>query len=440
MENLIDPTRWRIRVRQGCFGILAGATIAVIGWQTFAMLRVNGFNALKIAIFILFVILLVPMAVSFWTATIGFLIQLRGGDPLSPTRTLHSEGSRTGLPQTALVMPAYNEEPARVMAGFAATYESLQNTGFLQYFDFFLLSDTNDPDIWVREEMAFAELRNGVSDPKRLHYRNRRDNVERKTGNIADLCDSWGDQYRYMIVLDADSLMAGASLVSLVRLMESNPAAGIIQTPPLPVNRRSLFGRLQQFATSTYSLIFITGLNFWQGGAGNYWGHNAIIRIRPFVHHCRLPRLSGEEPLGGQILSHDFVEAAFMRRAGWKVYLASELRGSYEEIPSSLMTFAVRDRRWRQGNLQHTRLLLTPGLHFVNRLHLSLGVMSYLAPPLWLLMLFLSTIEQNHLQGLILRFRRDGPGALSRQEKRALLLNADSIHALQRESPGSLAA
>src|SRR5581483_10558213 len=265
------------------------------------------------------------------------------------------------LPRTAIVMPVYNEEHGRGMAGLKGTYESLEQTGLLQHFDFFILSDTTDPDTWVSEELAFAELRTQVSDPERLVYRNRRENTERKTGNIADFCANWGERYRYMIVFDADSVMTGTSLVNLVRLMEANPHVGIVQAPPLPINRRTLFGRIHQFAMQAYSLIFISGLNFWQGGAANYWGHNAIIRIRPFVEHCRLPKLPGKEPLGGSILSHDFVEAAFMRRAGWKVYLASELRGSYEEMPSSLIGYAARDRRWCQGNLQHLKLLGTPG-------------------------------------------------------------------------------
>ena len=151
------------------------------------------------------------------------------------------------------------------------------------------------------------------------------------------------------------------------------------------MNGRTLFSRLHQFAAWAYNPVFITGLNFWQGGAANYWGHNAIIRIAPFLQHCRLPKLPGREPLGGSILSHDFVEAALMRRAGWGVYLASELHGSYEELPPSLISYAVRDRRWCQGNLQHARLLFTPGLHLVNRLHLGMGVMSYVTAPLWML-------------------------------------------------------
>jgi membrane glycosyltransferase len=373
--------------------LLVALTVAVIGWRAAVMLQVNGWTPLRAAIFALFLVLVVPIALSFWTAVIGFVVRCRGGDTLDLTRALAEAPAPSRLPRTAIVMPVYNEDPGRVFAGLKATYESLEQTGRLAAFDIFVLSDTTDPDIWVREEMAFAQLRKEVSDPDRLIYRNRRENVERKTGNIADFCATWGDRYRYMVVFDADSIMTGASLVNLVRLMERHPRVGIIQAPPLPVNRRTLFGRVHQFAMHAYSTVFITGLNFWQGGAANYWGHNAIIRIEPFVEHCRLPKLPGKPPLGGSILSHDFVEAAFMRRAGWRVYLASELRGSYEEMPSSLIGYAARDRRWCQGNLQHARLLLTPGLHLVSRVHIWMGVMSYAASPLWLALLVLTTIE-----------------------------------------------
>jgi membrane glycosyltransferase len=369
-------------------------TISILGRSMLSMVETNGVNGLKIAIFVLFLILMVPIALSFWTAVIGFVIRLSGGGSLKLRRVLAEPAQpEADWPRTAVVVPVYNEDPAGVFAGIKATYESLQETGFLQFFEFFILSDTTDADVWVREEMAFVDLRRSVSEPERIFYRNRRENVDRKTGNIADFCERWGGRYRYMIVFDADSIMTGRCLVDLVRLMERHPRAGIIQAPPLPVNRHTFFGRLRQFATHAYTSIFLTGLNVWQGTAANYWGHNAIIRIEPFVEHCRLPKLSGREPLGGSILSHDFIEAAFMRRAGWKVHLASELRGSYEEVPHSLISYAARDRRWCQGNMQHIRLLFTPGLHPVNRLHLVLGIMGYLAAPLWILMLILSTIE-----------------------------------------------
>jgi membrane glycosyltransferase len=390
----LDPRRITVFVRRTCFVALVAATTALISERMFGMLLINGLTPLKLEIFILFVILLLPIALSFWTSIIGFIVQCLGGDTLDLSRTLaEDDHEKRPLPRTAVVMPIYNEDPVRVFAGLRATYESLAKEGWLEEFDLYVLSDTTDPDIWVREEMAFADLKKEVSHPDRLFYRNRRQNIERKSGNIADFCATWGDRYEYLIVFDADSIMNAKSLVNLVRIMVKNPRVGIVQAPPLPVNRRTLFGRLHQFAMHAYSQTFITGLNFWQGGEANYWGHNAIIRIRPFCEHCRLPTLSGRQPLGGSILSHDFVEAALMRRAGWKVYLASELRGSYEELPSSLINYAARDRRWCQGNLQHTRLLFTPGFHIVNRIHLLMGIMTYIASPLWLFLLALTTTE-----------------------------------------------
>jgi membrane glycosyltransferase len=383
-----------IVARRVALGLLAVGTAAGASFGMWRVLTVNGFHVLEWPVLPLFVILVLPAALAFWTSLFGFFVHLRGGDPLSLVRA-PAEGALPDLRRfrTAVVIPAYNEDTARLVAGLEATYESVERTGRLAHFDFFLLSDTTDPDTWIREELAFDELRRRVADPGRLFYRNRRINLERKAGNIADFCAAWGERYRYMVVFDADSLMTGKSLVDLVWLMERHPGVGILQTPPVAVNRQSLFGRLLQFATRVYGPTFISGLNFWQAGEANYWGHNAIVRVRPFVEHCRLPRLPGREPLGGSILSHDFVEAALMRRAGWKVYLASELGGSYEEIPANLHGHAARDRRWCQGNLQHARLLTLPGLNWINRVHLAMGVMAYAASPLWMLMLLFGTAE-----------------------------------------------
>ena len=390
----LNPTRLSIVARRASVTLLVALTVAVISWRALAILEVNGWTILKAIIFALFFVLLLPLALSFWTALLGFVVHWMGGDTLDISRALSdAEANHQDLPRTAIVMPVYNETPGRVYAGLKATSQSLSQTGFCQHFDFFVLSDTTDPDVWVCEELGFDELRNQAPQPDKFVYRNRRENTERKTGNIADFCARWGDRYKYMIVFDADSFMTGTSLVNLVRLMEKHPHVGIIQAPPLPVNRKTLFGRLQQFAAHAYSSIFIAGLNFWQGGAANYWGHNAIIRVAPFVEHCHLPTLPGKPPLGGSILSHDFIEAAFMRRAGWHVYLASQVSGSYEELPSSLIGYAARDRRWCQGNLQHSKLLLTPGLHLVSRIHIWMGLMAYLASPLWLLLLALTTAQ-----------------------------------------------
>jgi len=217
--------------------------------------------------------------------------------------------------------------------------------------------------------------------------------LERKSGNVADFCRRWGRRYRYMVMLDADSLMTGETLVRLVDLMERHPGVGMIQTAPAAVNRSSLFARLQQFASRVYGPMFAAGLHYWQLGDGQYWGHNAIIRVEPFTDHCALPRLPGREPLGGEILSHDFVEAALMGRAGWSLWLAYDLGGSYEETPSTLLEEMKRDRRWCQGNLQHLRLLFTEGLFGAHRALFLNGALSYMSALLWFVFLTLSTVE-----------------------------------------------
>ena len=195
-----------------------------------------------------------------------------------------------------------------------------------------------------------------------------------------------------MVVLDADSLMTGQALVQLVAAMEAHSDAGLIQTLPLVINRNTLFARAHQFAARLYGPIIATGLAYWHRGDSNYWGHNAIIRTKAFIDHAGLPDLPGQPPFGGHIMSHDFVEAALIRRAGWKVYLVPEITGSYEESPPSLIDFAERDRRWCQGNLQHSRIVPAAGLYWLSRLHLVMGIMSYLASPIWLLFIVLGIL------------------------------------------------
>ena len=278
------------------------------------------------------------------------------------TRTAQNHqysGSRPHrLASTAIVMPVYNEDAETVFGNVQALYQSLQQRHELDSYDFYILSDSTDPAKAVEEELAWSDICRQTNGFGKIHYRRRKLPVNRKSGNIADFCRRWGHRHRYMVVLDADSLMTGAAVSSLVRLMETNPRAGIIQTMPRLVKTETLFGRIQQFASRVYSPIFAAGLNFWQQGAGNYWGHNAIIRVSPFLASCALPGLPGKEPLGGRILSHDFVEAALMRNAGWEVWFAYDLEGSYEGLPPNLTEYVKRDRRWCQGNLQHVWFLL----------------------------------------------------------------------------------
>jgi len=239
----------------------------------------------------------------------------------------------------------------------------------------------------VEEEMAIDRLRHRLGDRMAVWYRRRHKNTARKAGNIQDFVTRWGGRYDHMLILDADSLMMGSTLITLARLMEDDPKAGIIQTLPVIVNRNTLFARLQQFAGRIYGPVIARGLAIWHGRDGNYWGHNAIIRTKAFAQACGLPDLPGRKPFGGHIMSHDFVEAALIRRGGWGVYMVPWLEGSYEESPPSLLDVAMRDRRWAQGNLQHMALLGTRGLVWPSRVHFSTGIMSYLASPIWLMLL-----------------------------------------------------
>jgi membrane glycosyltransferase len=241
--------------------------------------------------------------------------------------------------------------------------------------------------VWVAEERAFLDLRRRLGPNARLYYRHRPKNHHRKAGNIADWVKRWGGHYDHMLVLDADSLMTGECIVHLAAAMEADPDAGIIQTLPLIINRNTFFARLQQFAARVYGPLIATGLSTWMGKDGNYWGHNAIIRTEAFASQAGLPDLKGKPPLGGHILSHDFVEAALIRRAGWTVYMLPDLEGSYEESPPSLIDLAARDRRWCQGNLQHMRVITAAGFKLPTRQHFATGIMSYLASPFWLFQL-----------------------------------------------------
>ncbi len=346
-----------------------------------------GWSASSTVLFAVFVILFLLIAIGCMHGVFGFVLRAVG-DPRRITRTDYRTQSIAGT-STAIVFPIFNENIMRVYEGLRATYESLVQTGQLEHFDFFILSDSTDPDKWVEEERCWYELIHDLDALGRIYYRRRTDNEGRKSGNVRDFLNAWGRRYRYFLVCDADSIMRGETLVDLVKLMELHPTVGLVQTVPALVNAESLFGRIQQFSNRLYAPVFIAGLNYWALNLGNYWGHNALIRTEPFMQHCDLPQLPGQKPFGGQILSHDFVEAALLSRANWEVWLAYDLEGSYEEVPQGMIENAQRERRWCQGNLQHGLVLFAKGLRGVNRLHLLLGICGYLAGPLWLVFLLM---------------------------------------------------
>ncbi len=359
----------------------AAALTAYGAYEMYAVVSVSRTTVLQYGLLGLFVLNFSWIALAFTGALVGFFALLFGWAK-QPPKTVTRLASRT-----AIVMPVYNELTARTFAALEAIRESVEATGHGAAFDYFILSDSTNPDAWIAEERAFLRLREKAGPDSRIYYRHREKNHHRKAGNIADFVTRWGGAYEHMLVLDADSLMTGDCIVRLAAAMEADPRAGIIQSLPIIVNRNTLFARLQQFAARLAGPVIATGLAVWSGRDGNYWGHNAIIRTRAFAAHCGLPDLKGKPPFGGHVLSHDFVEAALMRRGGWSVYMLPELEGSYEESPPSLIDLSVRDRRWCQGNLQHSRIIGARGLRLPTRQHFATGIMSYLASPLWLLQL-----------------------------------------------------
>src|SRR5579862_6046366 len=361
----------------------------------------SGWTSSSTVLLILFVILFGLISIGCMHGIFGFVLRTFG-DPDRITRLGDFRAKSIKGVSTAIIFPTYNEGVARVMEGLRATYVSLERTGEIERFDFFILSDSTDPAKWVEEEQRWCEIVRELDALGRIYYRRRVSNEGKKSGNVRDFLSSWGRRYRYFIVFDADSVMRGETIVDLVKLMEAHPQVGLIQTVPALVNAESLFGRIQQFANRLYAPIFIAGLNFWAQGLGNYWGHNAIIRTDPFMQYCDLPHLPGRKPFGGQILSHDFVEAALLVKENWQVWFAYDLEGSYEEIPQDLISNAQRDRRWCQGNLQHSLVLFGRGLAGISRIHFLMGIFGYLASPLWLLFLLtftyaLWTFKSSHL-------------------------------------------
>ncbi|MEJ0094473.1 MAG: glucans biosynthesis glucosyltransferase MdoH [Methylocella sp.] len=357
------------------------AVTAYGAYQMYEVVAVGGVTPLEWALVLLFVTNFSWIALAFTSAIAGFfwLLFLAPKPPALPASLRE---------RTAIVMPIYNEAPARIFAALQAMFEDVSASGLGQSFDWFFLSDTTDPDVFIAEEQAFIAIRRRLGQDARIFYRHRPKNTHRKAGNIEDFVTRWGGRYAHMVVLDADSLMTGQTIVALGATMEADPDAGIIQTLPLIINRNTLFARVQQFAARIYGPVIAAGVSVWMGREGNYWGHNAIIRTKAFAAHCGLPVLRGRPPFGGHILSHDFVEAALMLRAGYSVYMLPTLAGSFEESPPSLIDLSARDRRWCQGNLQHLRILTTKGLHLASRQHFVTGIMAYVASPLWMLQLF----------------------------------------------------
>ncbi|TGM89260.1 glucans biosynthesis glucosyltransferase MdoH [Leptospira levettii] len=367
----------------------------IIGLTTFAqIISFGGVELTEYYQFITLLFLLPMLSYGATTSLFGFLISLlKQGDPLLKAKKIPEKEldfpSIDRVP-VALVMPVYEENEVSIFARIKVIYESLEKYHSLPKLDFFILSDTRTPEKWIKEEAAYLELCESTGNYQKFHYRRRKSNLNGKSGNIADFCRRWGNRYEHMIILDADSLMSGEIIVQLIAMMEQNPRAGIIQTNSKLFRATTLFQKLTEFSSYLFSSYFLKGASFWQINANSYWGHNAILRIKPFMEYCALPHLPEYGGLGGKILSHDTIEASLMRKAGYEVLCAYELEGSYEENPPNIIDVLKRDQRWCQGNLQHFWFLFGKKIPFINRIHILNGILSYLNSPIWLCYILLS--------------------------------------------------
>ncbi len=398
------PTPW---LRHLChFGPLALFCVAalVLAWPATPLrsLPLRGLPQVVYAVVVALNVL--PIGMASWSAALGALTTLWracGGGAVGPVLR-----RPTGSARTAIVLPIHEEDATRVFAAAAVMADLLarERVGVV---DVFVLSDTQSEVGACAERQAVERLtamRGGAAPA--IHYRRRADNAGRKAGNIAAFCAQWGGAYDFMVVLDADSTMTGAAIARLIGAMEANPNAGLIQCMCYPVDRDTLFARLQQFNAWLYGPLFQRGVAFWQGPRGNYWGHNAILRIGAFAACCGLPVLPGPAPFGGEILSHDTVEAALLLRAGWDVWMLPDGPGtwtldsrtveSWEETPSNLLDHLGRDRRWCQGNLQHALVLATRGLRVASLYHLTRGLLHYLSSILVLAWLASTVLVDRH--------------------------------------------
>ena len=372
---------------------LIGCTMA--GLLRLASAAVPPADAGSVAFLALYAVTLPWTVIGFWNAAIGFLLMCGARDPVAAVNPLVTtiRGDEPIRMRTAVLMCVRNEEPGPVVRNLRPLVEGLAAARVADRFHLYLISDSNDPEIVAAEEQRYGEFAASHGDLVAISYRRRTVNTGFKAGNIRDFCERWGAEFDFAVTLDADSLILAEPMLRLVRLMQANPTLGILQTLVIGKPSDSAFTRLFQFGMRLGMRSYTLGSAWWQGDCGPYWGHNAILRIEPFAAQCGLPVLPGEGPLGGHILSHDQVEAALMRRAGYEVRVLPVEGESWEENPPTLLEYMRRDLRWCHGNMQYWRLLGLPGLKPISRVQLALAILMYVGAPAWMAMLALGVVE-----------------------------------------------
>jgi membrane glycosyltransferase len=383
-----------LTARRILFTTLVIATIAGVLWLTAIALSADGLDTLDIVILVLFAATLPWSVIGFWNATIGFAIMRFARDPIAavlPAATRVS-GHEPITAATAILLCIRNESPERVIRNLKPMMADLAAAGVGDRFHVYVLSDTSDAAIAQQEDASFGLLAQRWDGRLGLTYRRRTDNAGFKAGNVRDFCERWGERYELAVTLDADSFMPAAAILRLVRIMQADGKIGILQGLVVGLPSTSAFARIFQFGMRLGMRSWTIGSAWWQADCGPYWGHNAIIRIAPFVAHCHIPKLPEGGVLGGHVLSHDQIEAALMRRAGYDVRVLPEEDLGWEENPPTLIEFIRRDQRWCQGTLQYGHFLFMPGMKFVSRFQLAFAMLMFLGSPAWIGLLVVGTV------------------------------------------------
>lgn len=378
------------------------STFGLLIWAAINVLKAGGWSLVDTALLIAFAVGSPWTVLGFWNSVIGLWLLHGVRDPITKVAPYARAGD---LPtpitvRTAILMTLRNEDPERAILRLKTVKESIDATGFGGQFGYFVLSDTDDPSIAEAEEKAVAAWQRTLPDPQQVIYRRRADNTGFKAGNLRDFCERWGREYELMLPLDADSLMSGDTVIRLVRIMQAHRQLGILQSLVVGMPSSSAFARIFQFGMRHGMRSYTMGQAWWTGDCGPFWGHNAVVRIRPFLERCQLPVLPGKPPLGGHVLSHDQVEATLMRRAGYEVRVLPFECGSWEENPPTLLEFIRRDVRWCQGNMQYLKLLDMPGLHPMSRFQLIWAILMFLGIPAWTLMIALLPVLAYEAQSI----------------------------------------
>ena len=380
--------------RRVLFAVLFAATMAGLLALAALALTPGGFGVVDITLLGLFAVTLPWMVAGFWNAVIGFLIMRFAADPIAAIMpvTMRIRGDEPVTASTAILLCIRNELPERMIRNLEPMLAGLDAAGCGERFELYVLSDTSDADIARREEACFATLTARWRGRVAITYRRRAVNTAYKAGNIREFCERWGDRHDFAVTLDADSFMTADAVLRLVRTMQADPRLGILQGLIVGLPSTSAFARVFQFGMRLGMRSYTIGSAWWQGDCGPYWGHNAVLRLAPFIAHCGLPVLSRDGAEDRHILSHDQIEAVLMRAAGYDVRVLPQEDLGWEENPPTLLEFIRRDLRWCQGNMQYWRFLSLPGLKPVSRYQLVLAILMFIGSPAWIGLLVLGTL------------------------------------------------